>query len=103
MSTRTRRCEIRFTENEYSNLLKKAEAASLSVSAFLRHAVNRCEVKSTPPADLSGFIREIRRVGNNVNQILVIATARGMLDVPQLRKAISDLRDVEKLVVNAYV
>jgi len=41
-------------------------------------------------------------VGNNIDQILTIANARGLLDVPQLRKAMADLRDVEKLIADAY-
>ena len=98
MAERTRRCEIRFTENEYRNLMAKAEKAGISVSAFIRKSVAGCEVKEAPPADLHKLIWEIRRVGNNIHQILTIANAKGLLDVPHLRKTISDLRDVEKLI-----
>jgi len=102
MAERTRRCEIRFTESEYCSLMEKAEKAGLSVSALIRKSVNDCEVKSAPPADLHKLIWEIRRVGNNIDQILMIANARGLLDVPQLRKAMADLRDTEKLIADTY-
>ena len=102
MSTRTRRFELRLTDSEYEALTKKAQAAGISISAFIRKAINRCEIKAASPADLPMFIREIRRVGINIDQILMIANARGLLDVPQLRKAMADLRDVEKLVISAY-
>ena len=102
MADRTRRCEIRFTESEYHNLMAKAEKAGISVSALIRKSVDDCEVKAAPPADLHKLIWEIRRVGNNIDQILMIANARGLLDVPQLRKAMADLRETEKLIADTY-
>lgn len=102
MAERTRRCEIRFTESEYHNLMAKADNAGISVSALIRKSVSDCEVKAAPPADLHKLIWEIRRVGNNIDQILTIANARGLLDVPQLRKAMSDLRETEKLIADTY-
>ena len=102
MSTRTRRCELRLTESEYTALTKKAQAAGLSVRGFIRKAINRCEIKAAPPADLPMFIREIRRVGINIDQILMVANARGLLDVPRLRRAMADLREVEAMVLSTY-
>ena len=103
MAERTRRCEIRFTESEYRNLMAKAEKAGISVSTLIRKSVDECEVKAAPPADLHKLIWEIRRVGNNIDQILMIANAKGILNIPDLRKAIGDLREVEKLIVSQYI
>ena len=103
MAERTRRCEIRFTESEYRNLTAKAEKAGISVSTLIRKSVDDCEVKAAPPADLHKLIWEIRRVGNNIDQILMIANTKGILNIPDLRKAIYDLREVEKLIVSQYI
>ena len=103
MAERTRRCEIRFTESEYRNLTAKAEKAGISASELIRKSVNDCEVKAAPPADLHKLIWEIRRTGNNIDQILIIANAKGILNIPDLRKAIDDLREVEKLIVSQYI
>ena len=84
MAERTRRCEIRFTESEYHNLMEKAKKAGISVSALIRKSVDDCEVKAAPPADLHKLIWEIRRVGNNIDQILMIANARGLLDLQMI-------------------
>ena len=40
-------------------------------------------------------------MGNNLNQIMKRANALGLLDVPQLRKALDENRVVEKLIVDA--
>ena len=103
MAERTRRCEIRFTESEYRSLTAKAEKAGISVSTLIRKSVDECEVKAAPPADLYKLIWEIRRVGSNVDQILMIANTKGILNIPDLRKAIDDLREVEKLIVSQYI
>ena len=48
------------------------------------------------------LIREVRRVGYNIDQLLKIANAKGLLDVPQLRKALADNRAVEKMIMETY-
>ena len=62
MAERTRRCEIRFTESEYRNLMAKAEKAGISVSALIRKSVDDCEVKAAPPADLHKLTAVERRL-----------------------------------------
>ena len=60
-------------------------------------------MKAAPPADLHKLIWEIRRVGNNIDQILMVANTKGILNIPDFRKAIDDLREVEKLIVSQYI
>lgn len=69
---------------------------------FCRRVLNGTEVKEAPPADVPVLIREVRRVGNTLNQIMKRANALGLMDVPQLRKALDENRVVEKLIVDAY-
>ncbi len=102
MRKRNCRVEVCFTKDELSDLTKKARKARLSVGGFVRRAVAEQDVKEAPPADVPMLIREVRRVGYNIDQLLKLANAKGLLDVPQLRKALDDNRSVEKLIVNAY-
>jgi len=48
------------------------------------------------------LIQEARRVGSNLNQILRIANSLGLLEAPQLRKALERNREVEVRIVGAY-
>ena len=59
-------------------------------------------MKEAPSADVPILIREMRRVGYNIEQLLRIANTRGLLDVPQLRKALEQNREVEKLIIDSY-
>ena len=102
MRKRNCRVEVCFTKDELYDLTKKARKAHLSIGGFIRRAVRGIEVKETPPADVPMLIREVRRVGYNIDQILKLANAKGLLDVPQLRKALDENRAVEKLISDTY-
>ena len=94
--------KVRFTKTELDALTKKARKSGLSREGFCRRVLNGTEVKEAPPADVPVLIREVRRVGNTLNQIMKRANALGLMDVPQLRKALDENRVVEKLIVDAY-
>lgn len=102
MRKRNCRVEIYFTKGELDALTKKVRKSGLSREGYCRRVLNESEVKSAPPADVPMLIREVRRVGHNIDQILKIANAQGLLDVPKLRAALDDNRTVEKLIVESY-
>ena len=102
MKKRIQEIKIRFSPDELAALNEQVKKAGISREQFCRNAIQGVAIRENPPADLHKLIWEIRRVGNNIDQILTIANARGLLDVPQLRKAMADLRDVEKLIADAY-
>ena len=99
---RTLEMKIRFTRGELDDLTKKSRKAGLSREGYCRRILNGAEVKEAPSADVPLLIREVRRVGYNIDQILKRANSIGLLDVPQLRKALEDNRAVEKLIVDTY-
>ena len=94
--------KIRFTRGELDALTKKARKSGFSREGFSRRILNGAEVKEAPPAEVPLLIREVRRVGYNIDQLLKRANSIGLLDVPQLRKALEDNRAVEKLIVDTY-
>ena len=44
-------------------------------------------VWDAPSVDVPKLIYEVRRVGASLNRILIIANAKGLLEVPELRRA----------------
>ncbi len=102
MAKRNCRFEVRLTKDEYYDMTKKARKAGLTTGALVRMAVAGLEIHEAPSADVPVLIREIRRTGSNLNQILKIALAKDLLEVPDLRKALAENRAVEKIVASAY-
>ena len=103
MRTRNHRVVFYLNDKEFEAFEEKAKRSSRSREAFIRRAIQEVQIKELPPADLHKLIWEIRRVGNNIDQILMIANSKGILNIPDLRKAIDDLRKAEKLIVSQYI
>lgn len=102
MRKRNCRFEVCFTKDELSDLTKKARKAHLSVGGFIRQAVRDLEVKEAPPADYYELIRQLRRTGSNLNQILKLANGKGLLDMPQFRKELEALRETEAMLWRTF-
>ena len=103
MRTRNNRVVFYLNDKEFEAFRQKAKRTSRSREDFIRKAIQEVQIKELPPADLHRLIFEIRRVGNNIDQILMIANSKGILNIPDLRKAIDDLREAEKLIVSQYI
>ena len=91
-----------YTEDEFNALREKAKQTGLSGSEFVRRAVAGKEVKQAPSADIPILIRDIRRVGYNVDQLLKIANSTHLLDAPQMRKVLVQTYLAADAVLKAY-
>ena len=103
MKKRIHEIKIRFSPDELTTLNEQVKKAGISREQFCRNAIQGVVIRENPPVDLYKLIWEIRRVGNNIDQILMIANTKGILNIPDLRKAIDDLREAEKLIVSQYI
>ena len=102
MKKRNRSMLVFYTDDEFNDLKAKAAAAGLSRSEFVRRAVAGKEVKQAPAADIPILIRDIRRAGANVDQLLKIANATHLVDAPQMRKVLVETYMAADAVLKAY-
>ena len=103
MKKRTHEIKIRLTAEELADLNAKVKQTLFSREEFCRRAITGKEVKQAPSADIPILIRDIRRAGANVDQLLKIANATHLVDAPQMRKVMAQVFLAEKAVVDAYV
>ena len=99
---RTLEMKIRFTKDELDALTKKARKSGFSRESFCRRILNGSELCEAPPADYYELIRQLRRTGNNLNQLLKVANGKGLLDVPQFRKELEALRETEAMLWRTF-
>ena len=102
MRKRNCRVEIYFTKTELETLTKKVRKSGLSREGYCRRILNGAVAKEAPPAEVPMLIREVRRVGYNIDQLLMIARTKNWLIVKELEKALESNRAVEKLIVDTY-
>ncbi len=96
------RFEVRLTNEELSDLTKKARKAKLNKATFVRRAIRDLTVKEAPPVDVPVLIREVRRVGYNIDQLLKRANSQGFIDAPLLRNALNENYEVSQKILAAY-
>lgn len=103
MKKRTREIKIRLTDEELADLNAKARQTVFSREEFCRRAIAGKEVKQAPSPDIPILIRDIRRAGSNVNQLLKLAESTHLIDAPQMRKALVQTYLAADAILNAYV
>ena len=93
---RTTIMKFRATEEEASEIRRKAAAAGMTVSRFLRTSAVNSQVVLYNTADLFGLRSEIKKIGNNINQIAMVVNSNNAVyrnDVRDLKKQFSDLSE----------
>ncbi len=102
MRSRTNQIIIRLSDEELADLNEKAGKVRGSREQFIRQCISGAVIREAPSVDVPKLIQEVRRVGSSLNQILRIANSLGLLEVPELRKAMERNREVEVRIVDAY-
>ena len=93
---RTKVMKFRATEEEVSEIRRKAAAAGMTVSRFLRTSAVNSQVVLYNTADLFGLRSEIKKIGNNINQIAMVVNSNNAVyrnDVRDLKKQFSELSE----------
>ena len=68
---------------------------------MIRDAISGIQIREAPPLEYPLLIRELRAVGNNLNQLAVLAHIHGFLNETQLHEYIMEMRQIEKQLTNS--
>ena len=88
--------KFRATEEEAADIRRKASAARMNVSRFLRTAAVNSQVVLYNPADVYGLRSDLRRIGNNINQIAMVVNSNKEAfygDIVSLKKQLFELSE----------
>lgn len=86
--------KFRATEEEAAEIRRKAAAAGMNISRFLRTSAVKSQVVLYNTADLYGLRSDLRRIGNNINQVAMVANSNKSVylsDVRELRKQLNEM------------
>lgn len=82
-------------EEEFYLLNELSVKTNLSKSQVLRFLLSTSNLIEAPPIEYKVLIRELRAIGNNINQLIVIARSNGILNVSGLKKHLYELDLIE--------
>lgn len=108
--TKTKDVHLRMNETEYTLLIERARASDMTVSEFVRNALNnqnviiKYEITADVP-EIKQLISQFGKIGNNLNQIARYFNQSGIISSEmkkEIRKALRDIYEikyeVEKMV-----
>lgn len=93
---------VRLTESEMRVLNEKVKRSGLSREHLVRKIISDCQIHESPPVDFFTLIREINRVGCNIDQILRFANTTHFIDSPRLRRELDALDKIEDAMWEAF-
>ena len=102
MRKRTHQFDFYLSPKEKAELQRKAAEAGLNCSEFIRRKVMSAEVKKAPEADVPLLIRDVRRVGFKLENLLKTANTTHVLDAPELRRVLAETYLVCERIKNIY-
>lgn len=78
---RKNRIEVRLNNEELAFLNSEVEKSGLSREEYLRSLIKKIVPANKPTHELVEVIKQLRMIGNNLNQIAVIAYKTSTIDV----------------------
>lgn len=100
---RTKEIKVRMTEEEFDRVTALAQATVLSREAFIREALRGTTIRASPPAEYVEILREMRRMGNNIHQLLIKARTLEFVDEIMLQETVDMIRHMDRVFTEAFV
>lgn len=93
---------FRVTQTELDAIKKNQDKAGLRLSEYARRLLMGEIVVAAPPADLNYLIRELKRIGSNLNQLLKKLNVLGIAHPLELERCINDIREILNVIYETY-
>ena len=103
MSKRNIEIKVRLNRKEAEALNKRVKKSRLSREAYIRHLIEGSIPREAPPPDYYTMMRELYRIGNNLNQIAQKSHVLNVMDVQRYDAAIHELEAAIKTITEAVV
>jgi len=97
--TRHRRVEVRLSEEQFEKLNAAVYRSGLSREEYLRSLIQKLVPSDKPSPDFVETIKQLRMIGNNLNQIAVVAHRIGLIDKAKYQKNMDDLHEQIKYLI----
>ena len=103
MNNRTVEIKVRLSQNEADALNKRVEKSRLSREAYIRQLIAGYVPREAPPPDYYAMMRELYRIGTNLNQIAVKAHILSVMDAQRYDSEVRKLEDTILKITEAVI
>ena len=103
MNQRNIEIKVRLNKRESEKLNKLVKKSRLSREAYLRHLINGVVPRDAPPPDYYAMMRELYRIGSNMNQIAQKAHILNAVDAQRYDEDVRQLESAVRQITAAVV
>ena len=93
---------IRFSDEEFQHLNDLTGKMKVPRETFIRGLVSGVILKPVPTEEMIEYLRQIRYIGNNINQLAIIANKTGNIDMVLLKeyysRQLQEIADVKRIL-----
>lgn len=89
-------------DDEWKKLSDFQERTKFPRERLARTLILEGQVHENPPAEYGAVLRELHRIGLNMNQIAVKANAYGFVDEPKLLEAIRSVNEMRDIIRKSF-
>lgn len=100
--TKTKDVHLRMNETEYALLTERVKASDMTISDFIRNALNnqnviiKYEITADVP-EIKQLIHQFGKIGNNLNQIARYFNTGGIISSEMKMEIRKELRDIYEM------
>lgn len=80
MARRNIKIDLRLNEQEMERLRRDVARSGWSREKYLRALIEHSSIREMPSMDLISVLRNLQQINNNMNQMALIANAKGFVD-----------------------
>lgn len=88
---RPHRVIVHLNDKKLDSLNEKVEQTSYKREGYVRLLIAGYEPPPKPKKDFYDMIKQLRSIGNNLNQLCIVANKTGNINYHQLKYALDDL------------
>lgn len=103
MRNRELRVQFRLNNMEYECFKNLVDKSGLSIESYMRKLIRGIIPKDKPPPDFYMMMRELHKIGANLNQIAYKANALGLIDSNKYDEKVRMLESAIKKITNEVI
>lgn len=92
---KTKNVHVRLTPDELALLEERSARTGRTMSELIRAALKKQKIVELPPADFAEAVVQLRRIGNNLNQIARAVNA-GEVHIPEIKTVLSEIVAIDR-------
>ena len=94
---------FRLNQKEAEQLERKVKRSGLNREAYLRQLISGVVPRDAPPPDYYAMMRELHKIGNNLNQIAQKAHTLQVVDVQRYDQEIRKFNEAVRKITDAVI